>query len=70
MKFDNFNGRWGSSRDWMDSCRCMRLRRLGWMIRVNRQPVAHNQMLCDGDRISITPVKIEGACGRFIEASR
>jgi|TARA_R110002072_G_scaffold302978_1_gene490609 sulfur carrier protein ThiS len=41
-----------------------------YLIRVNRQPVAHDQVLCDGDRISITPTKIEGAGGRFIEASR
>ena len=41
-----------------------------YLIRVNRQPVAHDQMLCDGDRISITPVKIEGVCWRFIQASR
>ena len=32
-----------------------------YLIRVNRQPVAHDQVLRDGDRISITPVKIEGA---------
>ena len=32
-----------------------------YLIRVNRQPVAANQMLQDGDRVSITPTKIEGA---------
>ena len=32
-----------------------------YLIRVNRQPVASNQVLIEGDRISITPVKIEGA---------
>ena len=32
-----------------------------YLIRVNRQPVARDQTLRDGDRISITPVKIEGA---------
>lgn len=32
-----------------------------YLIRVNRQPVAANYVLQDGDRISITPTKIEGA---------
>jgi hypothetical protein len=32
-----------------------------YLIRVNRLPAAEDQVLCDGDRISITPVKIEGA---------
>ena len=32
-----------------------------FLIRVNRQPVAPDQVLQPGDRISITPVKIEGA---------
>ena len=32
-----------------------------YLIRVNRQPVAQDYVLRDGDRISITPVKIEGA---------
>lgn len=32
-----------------------------YLIRVNRQPVTRDQVLQDGDRISITPVKIEGA---------
>jgi len=32
-----------------------------FLIRVNRQPVAPDQMLQPGDRISITPTKIEGA---------
>jgi sulfur carrier protein ThiS len=32
-----------------------------YLIRVNRQPVAADQVLQDGDRISITPTKIEGA---------
>jgi hypothetical protein len=32
-----------------------------YLIRVNRQPVARDQRLVDGDRISITPTKIEGA---------
>jgi sulfur carrier protein ThiS len=31
------------------------------LIRVNRQVVAHDQALQSGDRVSITPVKIEGA---------
>lgn len=32
-----------------------------YLIRVNRQPCSADQVLQDGDRISITPVKIEGA---------
>jgi sulfur carrier protein ThiS len=35
-----------------------------YLIRINRQPVPRNQVLTEGDRISITPTKIEGACGR------
>jgi sulfur carrier protein ThiS len=32
-----------------------------YMIRVNRQPVSRDYVLREGDRITITPVKIEGA---------
>lgn len=32
-----------------------------FLLRVNRQPVAQDYVLQDGDRVSITPVKIEGA---------
>lgn len=32
-----------------------------YLIRVNRQPVPANQTLQEGDRVSITPTKIEGA---------
>ena len=32
-----------------------------YLIRVNRQPVPADQVLLEGDRVSITPVKIEGA---------
>jgi sulfur carrier protein ThiS len=32
-----------------------------YLICVNRQPVPHDQVLQEGDRISFTPVKIEGA---------
>ncbi|REJ88324.1 MAG: molybdopterin converting factor [Planctomycetota bacterium] len=32
-----------------------------YLIRVNRQPCAADQVLQEGDRISITPTKIEGA---------
>lgn len=32
-----------------------------YLIRVNRQPVSAEQVLHDGDRVSITPTKIEGA---------
>ena len=31
------------------------------LIRVNRQPVARDTVLQEGDRITITPLKIEGA---------
>jgi molybdopterin converting factor small subunit len=31
------------------------------LIRVNRQPVPPNQVLQEGDRVSFTPTKIEGA---------
>ncbi len=34
-----------------------------YLIRVNRQPVAAGQTLQPGDRVSITPTKIEGAHG-------
>lgn len=32
-----------------------------YLIRVNRQPVPRDHVLTEGDRITITPVKIEGA---------
>lgn len=32
-----------------------------FLIRVNRQPAAGDQVLAEGDRVSITPTKIEGA---------
>jgi sulfur carrier protein ThiS len=32
-----------------------------YLIRVNRQPAAADQVLQEGDRVSFTPVKIEGA---------
>ena len=32
-----------------------------YLIRVNRQPVAADYVLVDGDRVSLTPTKIEGA---------
>ena len=32
-----------------------------YLIRINRQPCPADQRLCEGDRISITPTKIEGA---------
>jgi hypothetical protein len=34
-----------------------------YLIRVNRQPTAPDQVLQEGDRVSITPTKIEGADG-------
>ena len=32
-----------------------------YLIRVNRQPVPSDQALQEGDRVSLTPTKIEGA---------
>jgi sulfur carrier protein ThiS len=32
-----------------------------YMIRVNRQPVPKDYVLQDGDRVTITPTKIDGA---------
>jgi len=32
-----------------------------YLIRVNRQPVARDYVLQENDRVTITPVKIEGA---------
>jgi sulfur carrier protein ThiS len=32
-----------------------------YLIRVNRQPVPREYILRDGDRVTITPTKIEGA---------
>ena len=32
-----------------------------YLIRVNRQPVCGDQVLQEGDRVSMTPTKIEGA---------
>ncbi len=32
-----------------------------YLIRVNRQPVSAEQVLNEGDRVSFTPTKIEGA---------
>jgi len=32
-----------------------------YLIRVNRQPVARDYVLQDGDRVTATPTKVEGA---------
>jgi len=32
-----------------------------YLIRVNRQPVPEGHLLQEGDRVSVTPIKIEGA---------
>ena len=32
-----------------------------YLIRVNRQPVARDSVLQEGDRVTMTPTKIEGA---------
>ena len=35
-----------------------------YLIRVNRQPATADQVLREGDRVSVTPTKIEGAQSR------
>jgi hypothetical protein len=35
-----------------------------YLIRVNRLPATREQVLVDGDRITITPVKVDGASRR------
>ena len=35
-----------------------------YLLRVNRLPVPHDYVLQDGDRVSFTPTKVEGARGR------
>lgn len=37
-----------------------------YLIRVNARPAARDQVLVDGDRVSMTPVKIEGAAGQLL----
>ncbi len=39
-----------------------------YLIRVNRQPVPQDHVLQEGDRLTITPVKIEGAEGAVLTA--
>lgn len=39
-----------------------------YLIRVNRQPAARDQVLVEGDRVSMTPTKIEGASAAFYRA--
>ncbi len=36
-----------------------------YLIRVNRQPVAKDQVLKEGDRVTATPLKVEGARVNF-----
>jgi hypothetical protein len=40
-----------------------------YLIRVNRQPVPRDYVLEEGDRVSVTPTKIEGATGRLLTQS-
>ena len=35
-----------------------------YLIRVNRQPAAKDQVLQEGDRVTVTPTKVEGARAR------
>ena len=39
-----------------------------YLIRVNRQPCSKDQVLQEGDRISITPTKIDGAASAWLDA--
>ena len=39
-----------------------------FLIRVNRQPTSRDAVLQEGDRVSITPLKIEGAGSRKCHA--
>lgn len=39
----------------------VRGRAADYLIRVNRQPTAAHAVLQDGDRVTITPIKIDGA---------
>jgi len=41
--------------------RCHAGKPSNFLIRVNRQPCSAEQVLLEGDRVSITPTKIEGA---------
>ena len=41
-----------------------------YLIRVNRQAVTSDSVLQDGDRISLTPTKIEGACPAHFATGR
>ena len=40
---------------------CPRAQPGDYLIRVNRQPTSRDQLLQEGDRVSLTPRKIEGA---------
>jgi len=40
-----------------------------YLIRVNRQPVPKDYVLQEGDRVTITPTKIEGAACRVSQQS-
>ena len=51
----------GTSVDELFNSRVPHGRPQDYLIRVNRQPVASGQMLAEGDRVSFTPTKIEGA---------
>ena len=72
MKIMFINNEGGGFADYVDvphgtTVRELFQRKLGpvkpdqFLIRVNRQPVPRDQVLCEGDRVSITPTKIEGA---------
>jgi sulfur carrier protein ThiS len=51
----------GTTVDKLFAERVPRGRAEDYLIRVNRQPVPADQVLQEGDRVSFTPTKIEGA---------
>ena len=76
MKLLYINNAGGGYADWIDVADGTTVEKLftqkmpdaspsDYLIRVNRQPCSRDQVLHDGDRISVVPTKIEGARGHF-----
>jgi hypothetical protein len=51
----------GANVEWLFAERLRGAKPENYLIRVNRQPAARDQVLAEGDRVSMTPTKIEGA---------
>jgi hypothetical protein len=51
----------GSTVQELFDCQMRAAKAENYLIRVNRQPVSRDQVLVEGDRVSMTPTKIEGA---------